>query len=84
MQLRWEKQGGGESEFGYSGDILVGMVVKRIDGGVGWNATCAVRLKWTAKTNGTVKSFATGRRAVERGWNRWLERANLQPHTRSP
>jgi hypothetical protein len=84
--LRWEKQTGGvDAELGYSGDICIGMIVKRsTDGVIVWSAHEGVRMKWTAKGNGEARDFPSARRAVERSWKRWLERANLQPVSPQP
>jgi hypothetical protein len=78
-KLSWEEIGTGFDGFhGYSGDIAVGTVLRRsIDGIIVWTAHDAVHMKWTAKANGQAKSFDTGKRAVERAWTRWLERACL-------
>lgn len=77
MRLRWEKQPSG-GWFAYSGEIIVGMVVECSDGKIGWSATSAVHMKWTAKGDGVVKTVAWGKRAVERAWAKWLERAALR------
>jgi len=79
--LRWEQQGN-SSWFGYSGELMVAMVVRvlstgesegwnwRVDGGrnpVGWvNA-------------GYRKSADAARLAAVRYWKRWLDHAELLP-----
>jgi hypothetical protein len=76
MSLRWEKQPNG-GWFAFSGEIIVGLVVERFDHQIGWDATSAVQMKWTAKGRGVVKTVASGKRAVERAWSAWLSRAGL-------
>jgi hypothetical protein len=87
MALRWEKQkpvaaGHSPSWFAYSGKLMLGMVVQVAAGpskGVWTYSLSAVHTKWIAKGHGDVKSAATGKRAIERAWAAWLERANLGP-----
>lgn len=77
MKLRWERQRDRESLYGYSGDFIVGMIVKRSDGsGFSWSID-GVRVKWIAKTDGLVKTERAARAAADRSWTKWLDRANL-------
>lgn len=77
--LRWEKQSSG-GWYAYSGELVVGMVVLR-DHERAWvyDASNAVNMRWTAKGYGEVKTAASARRAVERAWAAWLDRAGLAP-----
>lgn len=78
--LRWEKQHG-DAEFAYSGELVVGMIgTLTADPAIWfWDATNAVNMRRTAKTDGPVASRAAARKAVERGWAKWLARAHLAP-----
>lgn len=80
--LRWEKKFG-ESWFAYSGNLCIAHVVLRSDGTVGYTIT-AVYMKWVGKGYGDVKSVKTGKRAVQRGWNQWLQAAGLTGRGRNP
>lgn len=65
--LRWEEQNDRKSFLGYSGEIIIGMVVEcSVDGKIVWTAHDGVHMKWTAKTNGEARSFDAAKRAVER------------------
>jgi hypothetical protein len=79
MALRWEKQRDGESWYAYSGDLVIGMVVKR-DHGEAWVYNLdAVHTRWIAKGHGEVETMPSAKRAIERAWAAWLERAGLEP-----
>ena len=84
--LRWEAQRNG-SWFGYSGELMVAMVVKlqsdsdaegwrwQVDGArnpVGWSNA------------GHRKTAESGRLAAARYWKRWLDHAQLVPLPRQP
>ena len=77
MKLRWEKQKG-DAWVAYSGKLVIGMVVNRLDGTIGYTVN-GVPMKWIGKGYGDVKSIASGKRAVERAWRQWLEAADLVP-----
>lgn len=79
MTLRWEKQKDTSSFYAYSGELVVGMVGYRDDGTVWYDATNAVHMKGTAKTNGEVQTIPKAREMVERAWGKWLARAALIP-----
>lgn len=76
MGLRWERQHGG-GWFAYSGDQIIGMVVVRYDGAVAY-VVDGVKTRHVTKGSGTVKSEGAAKRAVERAWQAWLDRAGLQ------
>lgn len=75
MKLRWEEQYPG-SWYAYSSELIVGMVVTREDDTVVYNLD-AVHTKWIAKGYGEVRSIRAGKRALERAWRKWLEKAGL-------
>lgn len=77
--LRWQPIRGMEGFEGRSGELIVGVVLRRDDGQIVYDATYAVHMKWIHKTHGDVASFAIGKRAINRAWKRWLERAALRP-----
>lgn len=79
MKLRWEKQHG-NSWFAYSGQLVIGMVVGRDDGTVGYTVT-GVHVKWIAKGYGDVSSIAYGKRAVNLAWRKWIKAAGLDGAT---
>lgn len=75
MKLRWEKSCG-DSWMAYSGRMLIGMVVPRLDKTIGYTVT-GVPMKWVGKGYGDVSSISSGKRAVERAWRQWLTAAGL-------
>lgn len=75
MKLRWEKSCGG-SWVAYSGKMLIGLVVERDDGTVGYKID-NISMRWVGKAFGDVSSISSGKRAIERGWRRWLTAAGL-------
>lgn len=75
MKLRWEKSCG-DSWMAYSGKMLIGMVVPRLDKTVGYTVT-GVPMKWVGKGYGEVTSIRSGKRAVERAWRQWLTATGL-------
>lgn len=79
MPLRWERQRDTESLYGYSGTLVVAMIVKRSDGsGFSWSID-GVRVKWIAKTDGLLQTERAARAAADRSWDKWLARAGLVP-----
>lgn len=78
--LRWQPLQGMDGFEAKSGELTVGVVLRRsVDDQIVYDATYAVRMKWIHKTHGDVASFSSGKRAIERAWKRWLERAALRP-----
>lgn len=77
--LRWERQENG-AYFAYSGTVIVATVVEVTvrPGEVHWKMD-GVAAKWITKPSGFTSSIARGRRAVNRGWRRWLDAAGLKP-----
>lgn len=74
--FRWEKQKDG-NYFAYSGQVTIGMVVKMhkpFGNGAthAWSVSAISRRTWL-KTNGHLKSMASGKRAVKRCWTDWCE-----------
>lgn len=77
--LRWIKQEvGGDAYFAFSGEIIVGLVGRRDDGMFVYDAANAVHMRFSAKGQGEVANLRAAKKAVERAWERWLERAGLR------
>jgi hypothetical protein len=76
--LRWEQENT-RALFGYSGEVVVGMVVTRADGVISWSAHEAVSMRWIAKGQGESVSVEAAKRAVGRAWKIWLDKAALGP-----
>lgn len=74
MTLRWEIEG--HTERLWSGDVVVGWVVVRLDGTVKWQVT-GVFTKFIVKGYGNAKTMAGGRRALLRAWRAWCAAAGL-------
>ncbi len=79
MSLRWEKTDKGWTA--YQGKRRVGFVGERRDGSVHYDVSYAVYMNGIAKPEGEVKSIATGKGAVERAWQRWLDAFELMEMT---
>lgn len=79
MALCWEKTRP-DGYYANSGELVVAMVMRRdCDNGAWFWHVNGVHMKYIGKSQGTVKTFATAKRAVERNWARWLAHASLQP-----
>jgi hypothetical protein len=76
MALRWEKQDGA-AWHAYSGDVLVGMAVWCTPLALWRYSVEGIYVKWIAKGSGDVKRLPSARKAVERAWRTWLDRAGL-------
>lgn len=77
--LRWEKQRD-RSWYAFAGQHVFGMVGQREDGSCYWNATSLINPRWIGKgTDLQAKSVATGRRAINRLWSRFLDQCALRP-----
>ncbi len=80
--LRWEQQPEG-NWYAYSGQVVVGMVVKLarpLDGGQThvWQLS-KVHSIFGWKHNGHSKSAGTGKRSLGIAWKNWCEACGLQP-----
>lgn len=83
MKLRWEDGSTPGAFFGYCGDLLVGMVIRpSFENPLGvwrWQID-AVFMRHTGKSAGDgYTSVKNAQAALERNWNRWLDRAKLEP-----
>lgn len=83
--LRWEEIEHDGAWWAYSGDLIVGMVVKVIAGsraGVWTWQLSAVHTRYITKGSGDVRSASAGKTCLFRAWTRWLEHAGLlhRPH----
>lgn len=77
VQLHWEATHG-SSETAYLGDVEIGSIGQLdADPSTWWFTVDGVRVKWIAKGFGHVKSRTSARRAVERAFRAWAERAKL-------
>lgn len=62
--------------FSGQGDGMVGMVVTRMDGSIGWRID-AVSMRHIGKGYGETRSVKTAKLALERDWQRWLKMFDL-------
>ena len=75
-KLRWEKHPKSPYWTARLGHIHIGYVCIRHDGTIGYTVT-GIHVKWITKGYGDVKSVSSGKRAVERAWRAWAEKAGL-------
>ena len=79
--LRWDQQSNG-SWFGYSGDLMVAMVVRVLSGNdaEGWHWRVDGARNPVGWVNaGHRKTADSARLAAVRYWKRWLQHAALTP-----
>ncbi len=76
MTLRWDSTFGKDSLMLWSGEVIVGNVVTRLDGTIKWQVN-GVFTKFIVKGYGNAKTMAGGRRALLRAWRAWCAAAGL-------
>ena len=81
--LQWQSgRFGPEVIEAYSDQLLVGHVLRRIDGTIYFDATVGVTMSRHVKDEqyyGEVPTFDDGKAAVERCWSIWCQKAGLVP-----
>lgn len=75
--LRWEPFQG-DAELAMIGDVQIGMITPLAADPATWAFSVdGINVKWMTKRNGHVRGKASARRAVNRAWAVWAERAGL-------
>lgn len=77
--LRWEIQPGTRIWYAWRGQLHAGSVGMRDDGSV-WYVADAIHTRWLSRGRGEVKSVQSGKRAIDRCWQKFLAAAELSPN----
>ena len=76
MTLRWQ-QDSLNAHWAIQGQRQIGLVVKNRAGKFTYEIP-AVHTKWIAKGYGEVASLESGKRAIEKAWQKWLDAYGLR------
>jgi len=77
--LRWEQQSEG-SWYGYSGKMVVAMVVRRAEGEWAWEVSGG-RVPHGWKNYGGTRTERFAKRAASDYWREWLDHVGLMPYS---